>query len=121
MTDFHSHILPAMDDGSRSVDESAEMLNELSGQGISRVIATPHFYANDESVFDFLGRRREAFDKLSTVLTPDMPQVLLGAEVRYYDGISHLADMKSLCVQGTDLFLLETLTGTIGLTICSHR
>lgn len=107
MTDFHSHILPSMDDGSRSVDESAEMLNELSCQGISRVIATPHFYANDESVFDFLGRRREAFEKLSAVLTADMPEVLLGAEVRYYDGISRLAEIKSLCIQGTDLFLLE--------------
>lgn len=107
MTDFHSHILPSMDDGSRSVDESLKMLGELSLQGISRVIATPHFYANDESVFDFLGRRREAFEKLSAELTDGMPEVLLGAEVRYYDGISRLAEMKSLCIQGTDLFLLE--------------
>lgn len=107
MTDFHSHILPKMDDGSRSVEESLQMLNALAEQGISRVVATPHFYANDESVFDFLGRRREAFEKLSAVLTADMPEVLLGAEVRYYDGISRLAEIKSLCVQGTDLFLLE--------------
>ena len=107
MTDFHSHILPKMDDGSRSVEESLQMLNALAEQGISRVVATPHFYANDESVFDFLGRRREAFEKLSAVLTADMPEVLLGAEVRYYDGISRLAEIKSLCIQGTDLFLLE--------------
>lgn len=107
MTDFHSHILPKMDDGSRSIEESLQMLNALAEQGISRVVATPHFYANDESVFDFLGRRREAFEKLSAVLTADMPEVLLGAEVRYYDGISRLAEIKSLCIQGTDLFLLE--------------
>lgn len=107
MTDFHSHILPKMDDGSRSIEESLQMLNALAEQGISRVVATPHFYANDESVFDFLERRREAFEKLSAVLTADMPEVLLGAEVRYYDGISRLAEIKSLCIQGTDLFLLE--------------
>lgn len=107
MTDFHSHILPKMDDGSRSIEESLQMLNALAEQGISRVVATPHFYANDESVFDFLERRREAFEKLSAVLTEDMPEVLLGAEVRYYDGISRLAEIKSLCIQGTDLFLLE--------------
>lgn len=107
MTDFHSHILPKMDDGSRSVEESLQMLNALAEQGISRVVATPHFYANDESVFDFLERRREAFEKLSAVLTDEMPEVVLGAEVRYYDGISRLAEIKSLCIQGTDLLLLE--------------
>ncbi len=107
MTDFHSHILPGMDDGSRSIEESTEMLKALSQQGISRVVATPHFYANDESVFDFLERRREAYEKLSAVLITDMPEVVLGAEVRYYDGISRLAEIKSLCIQGTDLFLLE--------------
>lgn len=107
MTDFHSHILPKMDDGSRSVEESLQMLNALAEQGISRVVATPHFYANDESVFDFLERRREAYEKLSAVLTTDMPEVVLGAEVRYYDGISRLAEIKSLCIQGTDLLLLE--------------
>lgn len=43
MTDFHTHILPAIDDGSKSVAESIEMLTALSEQGISRVVATPHF------------------------------------------------------------------------------
>jgi protein-tyrosine phosphatase len=46
MIDWHSHILPLMDDGSRSVDESVSMLNLMSDQGVSHVIATPHFYAN---------------------------------------------------------------------------
>lgn len=107
MTDFHSHILPRMDDGSHSIEESLEMLNALSQQGVSRVVATPHFYANDESVSEFLIRRRDAYDKLSAVLSADMPQVVLGAEVRYYDGISRLENLKSLCFQGTDLLLLE--------------
>ena len=107
MTDFHSHILPGMDDGSRSIEESTEMLKALSQQGIRRVVATPHFYANDESVFDFLSRRREAFDALTAAVSPDAPEIIPGAEVRYYDGISRLAEIKSLCIQGTDLFLLE--------------
>ncbi len=107
MTDFHSHILPKMDDGSRSPEESAEMLKELSRQGIKRVVATPHFYANDESVADFLGRRRASFERLSAAMTAEMPEVVLGAEVRYYDGISRLQELKSLCIQGTELLLLE--------------
>ena len=57
MIDFHTHILPRMDDGSRSVEESLEMLDSMRQQGVKTVFATPHFYANDESVDSFLERR----------------------------------------------------------------
>lgn len=107
MTDFHSHILPKMDDGSRSVEESLEMLKALSEQGITRVVATPHFYANDESVSDFLSRRQASLERLKSSLSAETPEILTGAEVRYYDGISRLSELKSLCIQGTQLLLLE--------------
>lgn len=107
MTDFHSHILPKIDDGSRSAEESILMLKALSRQGIDRVIATPHFYANDESVSDFLARRQTSYDELMNSVTSDMPKIIQGAEVRFYDGISRLKELKSLCIQGTKLLLLE--------------
>ena len=43
MIDFHSHILPEVDDGSASVEESAALLSMLSEQGVDVVAATPHF------------------------------------------------------------------------------
>ena len=43
MTDYHSHILPGMDDGSRSVEESLSLLREEVRQGIDTVVMTPHF------------------------------------------------------------------------------
>lgn len=43
MIDLHSHILPQMDDGSRSVDESLRMLAALAAQSVTEVAATPHF------------------------------------------------------------------------------
>lgn len=107
MTDFHSHILPKMDDGSRSVEESLLMLKALREQGISRVVATPHFYANDESVESFLKRRQASFEELQASATPELPEIVLGAEVRYYEGISRLDELKLLCIQGTKLLLLE--------------
>ena len=54
MIDWHSHVLPALDDGSRSVDESLALLRMLSEQGVDTVIATPHFYADRESLSSFL-------------------------------------------------------------------
>ncbi|MBE6770726.1 MAG: capsular polysaccharide biosynthesis protein [Ruminococcaceae bacterium] len=107
MIDFHSHILPCMDDGSRSVDESIGMLKSLSEQGIETVVATPHFYANDESVSDFIARRQSSLEMLEESLTPDLPQILTGAEVKYYEGISRMPDLKSLCIQGTHILLIE--------------
>lgn len=107
MIDFHSHILPRIDDGSKSVEESCAMLERLSEQGVSKVVATPHFYANDESVDEFLARRKISYDALKPRLTETMPQIILGAEVKYYQGISRLDNLNKLCAEGSNLLLLE--------------
>ena len=107
MIDWHSHILPEMDDGSRDTAESISMINMLRTQGVGTVIATPHFYANDESVDLFLERRKSAFERLSAELPEGSPEILLGAEVRYYQGINRMADLKALRIEGTKLLLLE--------------
>ncbi len=107
MIDFHAHILPKMDDGSRSTDESVKMLLALKEQGIDTVAATPHFYANDESVQAFLKRRQASFEALKSAAPDGMPGIILGAEVKYYEGISRLDGLESLCLQGTRLLLLE--------------
>ena len=41
--DFHTHILPGMDDGSSSIEESLAMLQAEGDAGIERVVFTPHF------------------------------------------------------------------------------
>lgn len=107
MIDWHSHILPQMDDGSQSVEESLNMLKVLSDQGVSTVIATPHFYANDESVEAFLKRRDHAFSQLRLNLKGNMPNIILGAEVKYYQGISRLKNLKDLRIDNTEFLLLE--------------
>ncbi|MBQ9859796.1 MAG: capsular polysaccharide biosynthesis protein [Clostridia bacterium] len=107
MIDFHSHILPRMDDGSKDVAESLKLLTMLAEQGVKTVVATPHFYANDEPLDKFLSRRAASFEALSRAVSADMPEIRLGAEVRYYQGISRLSGLKELCIQGTNLLLLE--------------
>ena len=49
MVDFHSHILPGIDDGSASLEESIELLKREAEQGINHVVATPHFYAQHDT------------------------------------------------------------------------
>ena len=107
MIDWHSHILPAMDDGSRDLAESKTMIDTLANQGIDTVIATPHFYANDESVEEFLRRRKNSYDLLKAGGYNEEVTVLLGAEVRYYPGISKMEDLDKLTIGDSKLLLLE--------------
>lgn len=107
MIDWHSHILPGVDDGSRDAEQSLAMLQMLADQGVHTVVATPHFYANDGSVSDFLERRREAWECLRPRLPEAAPEIILGAEVRYYQGISRLEGLRDLRIEGSKLLLLE--------------
>ena len=57
MTDLHTHILPGMDDGARSAEESIHLLRLEWEQGVRRVALTPHFYPQREGLEEFLHRR----------------------------------------------------------------
>ena len=107
MIDWHSHILPGMDDGSKNVEESLAMLKMHAEQKVATVIATPHFYANDEGVSAFLERRAKAYETLKAQLPENAPRILLGAEVRYYPGISRMENLNDLRIEGSKLLLLE--------------
>ena len=113
MIDFHSHILPNMDDGSQSVAESVAMLQEMAAQGVKQVVATPHFYPRKESVAHFLERREAAWAALreETAKHTDLPEVRLGAEVFYYTGISDSPELEKLAVQDTRYLLVEMPDG----------
>ena len=43
MIDIHCHILPRIDDGPRSIDESLDMCRIAAEDGIQTIVATPHF------------------------------------------------------------------------------
>ena len=43
MIDIHSHILPGIDDGARTLGDSIDIVQELSSQGVTDIIATPHY------------------------------------------------------------------------------
>lgn len=107
MIDFHSHILPGIDDGSRSVAMSLGMIEELGRQGVDTICATSHFYVTQRTPEHFLERRQEAYALLETVLPDNAPRILLGAEVLYFPGISRLESLGDLCLEGTDVLLLE--------------
>jgi len=107
MTDIHSHVLPGMDDGSRSVEESLAMLSAAAAQGIDRIACTSHFYPDENSPRRYLERRAQSLELLRPALPPDAPELLPGAEVYYFDGLSRNDDVPALRIEGTQLLLLE--------------
>ena len=105
MIDLHMHLLPGMDDGSESVETSLAMLARSGGT--EGVCATPHFYADRDTPGSFLRRRSAAWERLKAALPEGHIPIRLGAEVRYFEGMSRAEELPALCLEGTRLLLLE--------------
>ncbi|MCL2018753.1 MAG: histidinol-phosphatase [Oscillospiraceae bacterium] len=105
--DFHSHILPDLDDGAENVAESLRLLKMLKKDGVDIVVATPHLYPHRDSASSFLKNREESAGILKDAMKDgDYPKVVLGAEVYFLDGIYNLP-LDKLCIGDTDYLLLE--------------
>ena len=110
MIDFHSHILPGIDDGSKNTQMSLAMIEEEKKQGVHTIVATPHFYADEDSVERFLKRRAHSYERLQEEAEKnnvELPKMYLGAEVYYFSGIGQASMIPELCIQGTGILLLE--------------
>jgi protein-tyrosine phosphatase len=77
--DLHCHLLPAVDDGSRSVEQSVAVLTEMARHGIQAVCLTPHLLASQ------LNRKiPAAYDRAYEALVaaaPSVPAIHRGLEV----------------------------------------
>lgn len=109
--DFHSHILPKMDDGSRNGRMSVDMLDMLAEEKVCTVFATPHFYCYNESIASFLERRDSALRILNDALSDSLNavEVRMGAEIRVVREMPAFDenDIGCLKLEGTDLMLFE--------------
>lgn len=109
MIDFHTHLLPGIDDGSRDIDETEELLDMEERQGVNQIIVTPHFYASRDSVDRFLKRRSDSYEKIKPLFErkKDIAGLYFGAEVYFFSGIGDARMLPKLCIEGTDVLLLE--------------
>ena len=109
MVDFHTHILPGIDDGSPDVRTSVAMLETIYNQGIDRVVATPHFYAIESDLDSFLQKRERSIKELieGSRGGENLPKVAVGAEVLLYPGIANVEGLERLCIEGTKYMLTE--------------
>jgi len=107
--DFHTHILPEMDDGSRSMEESILMLRKSVAQGIHGICLTPHFYADRDHPEHFLKKRYTRFCQLTEkVQELQIPVTLFpGAEVAYFEGITAMTELMHMRIGDSRVLLVE--------------
>ena len=81
LIEMHSHILPAIDDGARSVEMSLKMIERLKEQGCTKILLTPHYYSDTISLDDFLKKREESYNMLIKEIPSGYPELIPAAEV----------------------------------------
>ncbi len=102
--DCHCHILPGIDDGAKNERVSLEIADRLVELGFDKVVATPHYYYHEIGIDDFIKQREDAFSRIDF---SGKIEVLLGAEVALYSGLSRNCDLSKLTYPGTDMLLVE--------------
>ena len=109
--DVHTHIVPGVDDGSRSEEESIALLRMSAAQGVGAVIATPHSWGIDACGFDYMLSRYE--DLKRVVEERRIPvQLYLGCEMLVFshtvdDCIRKLSDGRYPTLAGSRFVLAE--------------
>lgn len=110
--DFHTHLLPKVDDGSDSAEKSYNMLKKMAAEGTDVVFATPHCLLSREEENSFLKRRAEGFGRLKAFLAEadidfEIPEIRLGAEIRVNREMKPFENPEELAFEGTDLIMFE--------------
>jgi len=104
--DFHAHVLPGADHGSRNIKTSINQLSLAFDAGITTIIATPHFYPEKHDINKFLEKRERCFNELLNNYSGTI-KVIPAAEVLLCEGLNNLPCLNQLCIRGTNVMLVE--------------
>jgi protein-tyrosine phosphatase len=108
MIDFHSHILPGVDDGAASIEDTMQLIKEASKAGFTKIISTSHYieeqYEYDENARkQFLGILNSGVKTLGEDI-----QLYLGSEIyASYNMIELLTEGKASSINNSRYVLFE--------------
>ena len=107
MIDIHSHILPNIDDGSASIEESIALIKKAKDAGVNEIILTPHFILG--SKYNVEKKEEElAFKKLQEEVKRQSIDVNLyiGNEVFYEENMYSLLKEERINTLNNSRYLL---------------
>ncbi|HZW48812.1 MAG TPA: CpsB/CapC family capsule biosynthesis tyrosine phosphatase [Bacillota bacterium] len=105
--DFHAHLLPGVDHGSKDLDTSLKQLQAAKKAGVVTVVTTPHFYSWRQDLTTFLPLREKAFDLMQGYARQVNMQLISAAEVTLSMDLAKLVGLEQLCVGTTNYILIE--------------
>ena len=111
MIDLHCHILPGIDDGAQTVDDSIALLESQYKQGVRNIIFTPHFHIRSISIDKFIEVREKSYEKLCSDPRFGKYDIKFkkGCEI-YFSNKLMDKDVEPLCFEGTSYLLIELST-----------
>ena len=108
MIDFHTHILPNIDDGSRSIEETFNLIEEAKEAGFDKIVLTPHYM---EGYYETDVAEREAWLEAiskNLFIKKFNGTLYLGNEIYMSDNlISLLENAKASTINNTSYVLFE--------------
>ena len=88
--DIHCHILPGVDDGSQTPEETKAMLQKAWDEGIQIMVATPHYHKQrGKNDIELIKKQLLLTRKLAKEVHPKM-QICLGMEIYYGEDVPEL-------------------------------
>ena len=115
MIDFHNHVIPDIDDGSKSIEMSIEMLKEAQEQGITDVVSTIHFQHpkmdGKNTDYSFVNAKRIELQKIILKHGINI-RLHLSAEVFYLPNLTKILDNPLITVGDGKFMLIEFSTLT---------
>lgn len=106
--DIHAHLIPGIDDGAKTMDDSIALIVKLKSLGYQKLIITPHImghrYKNNANNI------KEAFDRLQLEVNQRAIDIKLEVAAEYYldEDFMTLLNNKDLLIFGDNYLLFET-------------
>lgn len=107
MKDLHCHLLPGIDDGSKSLDESISLLKEMSNQGVKEIILTPHYIEDSKYSCNNTDKKKLYTELVKRVKKEKIDVTLyLGNEVFFTSNFVDLLKKKEIETLNNNKYLL---------------
>lgn len=105
--DMHNHLLPGIDDGSASLQDSLQYIHELERLGLKKFICTPHIMAGVHNNTHFSIEHARSTLAHGLEAAGKNTEIIAAAEHMIDDGLEHLIRGNSLCVIPGGYVLIE--------------
>jgi tyrosine-protein phosphatase YwqE len=107
--DMHSHLIPGIDDGSKSMEESLDLVRRLAGYGLEKIITTPHimseYYRNTPEIIGM------GLEDLRKAVKAEGITIEIEAAAEYYMDeifLEKVKDGEKMLTFGDGYILVET-------------